>query len=106
MAQLIPWRQEVTARRRMTLPHPGERSRQRARVLFGVEDPSLDQCLAAVDRAVFMQSAGMLPDELVGPRVVIYPDRAGRRISVDQGPKLCACGVSRCARKVARLCSA
>jgi hypothetical protein len=86
-------------RRRMTMPHPGERARQHAKVLFGVSRPTVDQCLAAVDHAVYMQVAGMLPDELTAPRFVIYPDREGRRTPLGQRAPLCVCGLSRCTSK-------
>lgn len=89
------------------MPHPGERARRQARALFGLgilEEPTVDQCLAAVDYAVIMRADGKLPDD--GPAYVTYPERPGAYrclcARVTSLRPTCGCGLSRCTRRGAQ----
>jgi hypothetical protein len=68
---------------RMSMPHPGLGAWRAAQALFKVEDPSRDQCLAAVDLMGAMRADGLLPRS--EGTAVIYPERPGAGLCLCTG---------------------
>jgi hypothetical protein len=68
---------------RMSMPHPGLSAWRAAQTLFKVEEPSRDQCLAAVDLMGAMRADGLLPRS--ENAAVIYPERPGAGLCLCAG---------------------
>lgn len=67
----------------MTMPHPGLGAWRAARVLFGTDEPSRDQCLAAVDHMGLLRAEGRLPRSATA--AVVYPERPGAGVCMCTG---------------------
>jgi hypothetical protein len=67
----------------MVMPHPGERARRAARLVFATAVPTRDQCLAVVDLIGALRAEGKLPPGK--PPSVAYPERPGAGLCLCTG---------------------